>query len=65
MVEIINLNKVRKARKKADKKRRAPTNRAKFGQSRTARKRQETDRARLDKDLNGKQLPDDSKSTDT
>lgn len=41
--EIINLNKVRKAKERAEKERRAEENRLKFGQSRTERLKSEAE----------------------
>lgn len=57
-MNVINLNKVRKARAKAEAKTRAAENRAAFGRSKDERTgaRKEIDRA--DKDLDGKKRED-------
>jgi hypothetical protein len=46
MAEIVNLNRVRKARAKADATTRAEANRAKFGRTRAEREAQAADQAR-------------------
>jgi len=55
MAEIINLNKARKARAKADKAIRAQENRAAFGRSKAERQADAAEKARIAK------LLDDSK----
>lgn len=51
--EIINLNRVRKARERADKERQATLNRAKYGQPKAERERGEAERLIDDKRLDG------------
>ena len=58
MAEIINLNKARKARARADKAIRAQENRAYFGRSRSERQIEAAEQARIAKTL------DDSKRED-
>ena len=59
MAEIINLNKARKAKTRADKKIQAAENRAKFGRSGADRKRDEARAAKAERDLAGHRLSDD------
>ena len=56
MAEIINLNKRRKARDKADAKVRAATNRAEHGVPKTERDRADAERDRRDHELDGARI---------
>jgi hypothetical protein len=51
--EIVNLNKVRKARERADREREAHENRAKFGQAKTSSNLIRAEKRKLDADLDG------------
>lgn len=53
MAKVINLNRFRKRRAKAEKERRAERNRALHGRSKEERKREESLRQRLEKKLEG------------
>lgn len=53
MAEIVNLNKVRKARQRAEREREASENRAKFGQSKANETRIEAERRRRETALDG------------
>lgn len=61
MAEIINLNKARKARDKADAKVRAATNRAEHGVPKAERERSDAERDRRNHALDGARIerPDD------
>ena len=61
MAEIINLNKARKARDKADAKVRAETNRVEHGVPKAERDRSHAERDRRDHALDGARIerPDD------
>lgn len=54
--EIINLAAVRKRRQRDEKRAKAAGNRVKFGRTKAAKKKQERERATLDRTLDGKQL---------
>ncbi|QJE74764.1 DUF4169 family protein [Aerophototrophica crusticola] len=56
MGEIVNLNRFRKAREKADREQRAIENRAKFGQSKLANRQREALDRKADKLLDGHRL---------
>ena len=56
MAEIINLNKARKARDKADAKVRAATNRAEHGVPKAERDRADAERDRRDHELDGARI---------
>jgi len=53
MAEIVNLNRARKARAKAEAGRKADANRAKFGRSKAERDTEVADKARRDALLDG------------
>lgn len=53
--QIVNLNKARKARAKADRKREAQENAVRFGRTRAERARDSQAAERARKDLDGKQ----------
>lgn len=58
MGEVVNLNKVRKDRAKAEAKAAAKTNRAAHGQSKAERTAAERERARIQRLLDGSKLED-------
>jgi hypothetical protein len=53
MAEIVNLNKARKARAKADAVRTADANRAKFGRTKAEREAEAAEKARAEAALDG------------
>ena len=61
MAEIINLNKARKARARADDKAQAATNRSAHGRSKGERDQARAERSHLDQVLDGARIehPDD------
>tara|TARA_R110000868_G_scaffold4155_33_gene25574 strand:+ start:686 stop:880 length:195 start_codon:yes stop_codon:yes gene_type:complete len=54
MTEIVNLNRVRKDKRRADKKRVAENNRIRFGRTKAERKAAEAANAAREKALDGK-----------
>lgn len=56
MAEVINLNRVRKARKRAEDARLAEENRARFGRSKVEKTVREKEGTRQAKDLDGKKI---------
>jgi hypothetical protein len=58
--EIINLNRVRKARERAERERQAEGNRRKFGQSKSERSLVDAQNRKFDSDLDGAQRDNDS-----
>lgn len=54
--EIVNLNKFRKAKERADQERQAELNRAKYGRSKSERQQDENDDSRRNKLLDGAKL---------
>lgn len=54
--EIVNLNKFRKAKERADQERQAELNRAKYGRSKSEREQEEGDDSRRNKLLDGAKL---------
>jgi len=58
MGEVVNLNKVRKDRAKADARAAAKTNRAAHGQTKAERAAAELERARIQRLLDGSKLED-------
>jgi hypothetical protein len=67
MSEVINLNKVRKARAKAEAKTRAVENRAAFGRTKADKQAKALEAARLKAQLDGaslKSLPNPSSDSD-
>ncbi len=63
MSEVINLNKVRKARAKAEAKTRAVENRAAFGRTKADKKAEALEAARLKAQLEGASLKSSSHKT--
>jgi hypothetical protein len=59
MAEIVNLNRFRKSRKRAEAAERATTNRAQFGRTKAERKKAESDRRRAADELDRKRLDPD------
>jgi hypothetical protein len=58
--EIINLNRVRKARERAERERQAEGNRRKFGQSKSERSLVDAQSRKFDSDLDGARRDNDS-----
>jgi hypothetical protein len=58
MAEIVNLRKLRKAKSRAEAKRRAAENRARFGRTKTAKDRDRLEAARDARALEQKKLGD-------
>jgi hypothetical protein len=58
MADIVNLNRARKARAKAEAGKQAEANRAKFGRTRAEREREAADKARRDALLDGAKRED-------
>jgi hypothetical protein len=58
MAEIVNLNRVRKAKAKAEACKRAEVNRAKFGRTRAEREAEAVEQARRDTLLDGARRED-------
>ncbi len=56
MAEIVNLKAVKKAKARAEKDRSAEANRAKFGRTRAERLRDEAEKARAARTLDGAKL---------
>ncbi|KTD82947.1 DUF4169 family protein [Legionella waltersii] len=58
MVEIINLNKKRKAKIRLEKEKRASENRIKFGRTKQEKQLEKQDKERIERHLDGHQLED-------
>jgi hypothetical protein len=56
MAEIVNLNRVRKGRKREDEKAEAAANRARFGRTKGEREKETADRERRDALLDGRKI---------
>lgn len=56
MTSIVNLNRFRKAKKRAEAQQRAAENRALFGRSKKDRRAAESERQRATRDIDGKRL---------
>lgn len=56
MADIVNLNRVRKGRRRQEAAERAATNRALHGRSNSDRRQAESERRRLSRELDGKRL---------
>lgn len=56
MAEIVNLNKVRKARAKVEAEETAKTNRVRFGRTRQEKEAARRQEEKLSRDLDGKKL---------
>ena len=56
MATVVNLNRFRKAKKRAEDQRRATENRARFGRSKADRQVSETEEERRRRELEGKRL---------
>lgn len=56
MGEVVNLNRFRKARAKADAEKLAEENRASFGRTKAEKRQTSGERDRADQDLDGKKL---------
>ncbi len=60
MSNVVNLNRVRKKKARAEKEGSAEINRAKFGRTKAEKKISEAKRAKRDRDLDGHELGDDA-----
>lgn len=58
MATVVNLNRFRKAKKRAEDERRAAENRTAFGRNKEERHQADSERERLARDLDGKRLDD-------
>jgi hypothetical protein len=56
MAAVVNLNRFRKAKKRAEDERRAAENRTAFGRSKSERRLSETEAVRRRRELEGKRL---------
>ena len=56
MGSVVNLNRARKAKKRAEAERQAAVNRAAFGRSRPERLREHQEEERTGRDLDGKKI---------
>jgi len=56
MAAVVNLNRFRKAKKRAEDQRRAAENRASFGRGKADRRLSETEEERRQRELDGKRL---------
>lgn len=63
--EIINLNKVRKARERADREREAHENRLKYGQSKAERSLADAQQRKTQGELDGARRDDNGASNDS
>ncbi len=56
MAEIVNLNRARKARQRAEAERQAAENRVRFGRTKADKRREAQEKQRADQDLEGKKV---------
>lgn len=56
MAELVNLNRVRKAKKREDEARQAEANRAKFGRTKAEKARDQAEVTKLGAELDGKKV---------
>ena len=56
MASVVNLNRFRKAKQRADDQRRAAENRTTFGRSKAERQNNESERQRLARELDSKRI---------
>lgn len=56
MAEIINLNRARKARQRAEEQQQAVENRIRFGRTRAEKQREALEKERAERDSDGKKL---------
>ena len=59
MADVVNLNKFRKAKARADKEKRASENRVKFGRTKAEKQTEDANQALIEKKLKGKKLCED------
>jgi hypothetical protein len=59
MAEVVNLNRARKARAKAEAEKTAANNRVQFGTPKHLRKKGEAERKKTERDTEGKRLDDE------
>lgn len=60
MADIVNLNRFKKTKSKADKAKTAEKNRVKFGRTKADKARDADQRERSQRDLDGKEIPKNS-----
>lgn len=60
MAEIVNLNRVRKARLREEEQARAAANRVRFGQDKASRESRKAEALRQQRELDGKRTTDES-----
>lgn len=60
MAEVVNLNRARKARAKAEAEKTAANNRVQFGTPKHLRKKGEAERKKTARDIEGKRLDDET-----
>jgi Domain of unknown function (DUF4169) len=65
MGEVVNLNRVRKARAKAEAGKTAENNRVKHGTPKAMRKKGDADREKAERDIEGKRLEDGTPDDET
>ena len=58
MAELVNLNRVRKAKKREDEARQAEANRIRFGRTKAEKARDAAEGAKLEAELDGKKVED-------
>lgn len=56
MADVINLNRVRKAKKRTEDVQKAEQNRVRFGRAKSLKRKDEQDRLQRTQDLDGKKL---------
>lgn len=59
MAEVVNLNRARKARAKAEAEKTAANNRVQFGTPKHLRKKGDAERKKTERDIEGKRLDDE------
>jgi hypothetical protein len=65
MGEVVNLNRARKARAKAEAEKTAENNRVKHGTPKALRKQGEAERKKAERDIEGKRIEDDTPDEET
>ncbi len=60
MADVVNLNQFRKAKARAEKTKTAHDNRIKFGRTKAEKDKDAGERAKLDRELDGKEITDNS-----
>lgn len=60
MADVVNLNQFRKAKTRADKAKKAHDNRVKFGRTKADKAKNEAEREKQERALDGKNIPENS-----